>query len=120
MDVDKTINRLQITSYKNKKVKKLSLGMKQNVLLACAIISQAKVIILDEPFNGLDPIKQEQLIHILRELKKDKKLILFSSHDLDKCAEICDKVLFLHNHTLTEYSANSKHELESTFKQYFA
>lgn len=120
MDVDETINRLQITSYKNKKVKKLSQGMKQNVLLACAIISQAKAIILDEPFNGLDPIKQEQLIHILRDLKKNNKLILFSSHDLDKCAEICDKVIFLHNHTLTEYSTNSKNELETKFKHYFS
>lgn len=44
--------------------------MKQNVLVACVIVSQSKVILMDEPFNGLDPMKQEDLVHVLNELKQ--------------------------------------------------
>lgn len=94
--------------------------MKQNVLLACAIVSNAKVILMDEPFNGLDPIKQSQLINVLRSLKSKNKLIILSSHDLDKCAEVYDRVLFLHNYTLTEYRADSKEAPEDLFNQYFS
>lgn len=119
-DVDNIIKKLQISSFKYKKIKKLSLGMKQSVLLACAIASQSKVIILDEPFNGLDPMKQEHWIQILRDLKKEGKLIIFSSHDLNKCAEICDKTLFLHDHKLVEYHSKTNHELEIIFKQHFS
>jgi len=78
------------------KAKKYSLGMKQRLALAMAILTEPKLLILDEPTNGLDPSGIIELRKLLRSLSKNKKTTIFiSSHNLNEIEEICGKVVFI-------------------------
>ncbi|WAM31672.1 ABC transporter ATP-binding protein [Caldicellulosiruptor naganoensis] len=78
------------------KAKKYSLGMKQRLALAMAILTEPKLLILDEPTNGLDPSGIIELRNLLRSLSKNKKTTIFiSSHNLNEIEEICEKVIFI-------------------------
>lgn len=82
-----------------------SLGMKQKIYLIGALISNAQNIILDEPFNGLDPESVAVLKRILLSFKDKGKMILFSAHNLDLVSNFCDKVIFIdRNHRILEHS----------------
>lgn len=72
-----------------------SLGMKQKVYLIAAFLSDTRNLILDEPFNGLDPESIVILKKLLIEYKAKGKLILFSSHNLDLVANFCDSIVFI-------------------------
>lgn len=82
----------------SKKFKELSNGMKVKYLLALALSHHAELLILDEPTSGLDPVSREELLHIFRQIVKNKNCsILFSTHitsDLDKCA---DDITYIQN-----------------------
>jgi ABC-2 type transport system ATP-binding protein len=91
----KTAERIGITEYLNKKVGNYSLGMKQHLLLAMAIVNKPKLLILDEPLNGLDPTSAIKVRNLLLELSKDETTILLSSHNLSEIDRITSKILFL-------------------------
>lgn len=76
----------------NKKMGELSLGTKKKVAVIQAIITKPKLLILDEPTNGLDPIVQNKLFEILTELNKEGVTIFMSSHALDEVQKYCTKV----------------------------
>ncbi|MCA9765883.1 MAG: ABC transporter ATP-binding protein [Carnobacterium sp.] len=97
VDVEEVIKDLAIKKYVNRPIKKLSLGMKQQILIAMCIVSDADIILLDEPMNGLDPTNMKNISEQLIKLKNKGKLILFSSHILSNVDKISDKVLFLKN-----------------------
>lgn len=96
-NINNILNLLKMNDYSNIKVEKLSLGMRQHLLIAMAIISDAKLILMDEPMNGLDPTSVSNVSDILLELKSQGKLILFSSHILNNIDQVCDRVIFLNN-----------------------
>ena len=73
---------------------RLSKGQRQRVVIAAALIRDPRIIILDEPTNGLDPKERILIRNLLRDLKKDH-LILMSSHLMQEVTEICDQVLFI-------------------------
>lgn len=73
----------------------LSGGQRQRVLLARALVSHPEVLLLDEPFNGLDRERREALIEILAELKADGVAALISTHDIDLAMEACDRALLV-------------------------
>lgn len=80
----------------NEKVKKYSLGMRQRLGIAQAILHQPKVLILDEPMNGLDPIGVQELKSLLKKLSQKEKMgILISSHILSELESICNRVCIL-------------------------
>ena len=97
VNIEKVIKDLAIAEYINTPIKKLSLGMKQQILIAMCIVSDADIILLDEPMNGLDPSNMKNISYQLTKLKNQNKLILFSSHILSNVDNISDKVLFLKN-----------------------
>ncbi|WP_414839574.1 ABC transporter ATP-binding protein [Carnobacterium sp. TMP28] len=97
VNVEEVIKDLAIKEYVNRPIKKLSLGMKQQILIAMCIVSDADIILLDEPMNGLDPTNMKNISEQLIKLKNKGKLILFSSHILSNVDKISDKVLFLKN-----------------------
>jgi len=81
---------------KKKYVRDLSQGNKQKVGIAAALMAKPEVLVLDEPFNGLDPSTQIRLINLLNDLKKNNRItMLISSHDLKHVTEVCDRIAVL-------------------------
>ncbi|MGX7012942.1 ATP-binding cassette domain-containing protein [Vagococcus silagei] len=89
--------RVGISDYQNKKINKMSLGMKQKVLLATSIASGADVLIYDEILNGLDIQNVAHVSQVLIEMKQQGKTILLSSHNIFEIRKICDTIYFLIN-----------------------
>ncbi|MCM3638682.1 ABC transporter ATP-binding protein [Sporosarcina luteola] len=90
-----TAERIGITSYLNKKVKNYSLGMKQHLLLAMAVVNKPKLMILDEPLNGLDPTSAIRVRNLLLSLREEGTAILLSSHNLAEIDRVTSSILFL-------------------------
>jgi ABC-2 type transport system ATP-binding protein len=95
-----TARLIGIESYIHKKVKNYSLGMKQHLLLSMAIINRPKLLILDEPLNGLDPSSAIRVRTLLLKLFEDGTTILLSSHNLGEIDRITSNILFLKKGTL--------------------
>lgn len=93
--MDYWLDRFNLMDYKHKKVKELSKGNQQKVQFITAIIHEPKLLILDEPFSGLDPINVELFKSIILELKKKKTIIIFSSHRMEHVELFCEKLLIL-------------------------
>lgn len=93
---DKLMARLGITEYKNMLAHKLSKGNQQKVQLAATLIHDPELIILDEPFSGLDPVNTEALRILISELVDSKKYIVMSSHQMATVEEYCENLVLLH------------------------
>lgn len=101
--------KIGIISYLNKKVKNYSLGMKQHLLLAMAMVNNPKLLILDEPLNGLDPTSAIKVRELLLELLTGGTTILLSSHNLSEVDRVTSTILFLKNGSLI-HEDMSRHE----------
>lgn len=97
-----TADRIGITSYLNKKVKNYSLGMKQHLLLAMAVVNKPKLMILDEPLNGLDPTSAIRVRNLLLALRDEGTAILLSSHNLAEIDRVTSSILFLKKGSLIQ------------------
>ena len=109
---------LKMESYIDKPVSTYSLGMRQRLALGIALISYPKLLILDEPINGLDPIGIKELRNILVYLKKKYNMaIIISSHILSEIENICDKVAIIKDHKIHKIIEIKKGEknLENIF-----
>jgi len=93
---DALMERLGITEYKNMLAHKLSKGNQQKVQLAATLIHDPELIILDEPFSGLDPVNTEALRVLISELVDSKKYIVMSSHQMATVEEYCENLVLLH------------------------
>lgn len=93
--IDAWLDRFEVNGNKSEKIKTLSKGNQQKVQLICTLIHQPKLIILDEPFSGLDPINAELLKTAILDAKNNGAIIIFSSHDMANVEEICDSLLML-------------------------
>jgi len=88
--------RLQITEAIPKKAEELSKGMQQKIQFITALIHEPELIIMDEPFSGLDPVNAGLLEDTLLELRKEGKAILFSTHRIDQVEKLCDEISLIH------------------------
>ena len=93
--LDDWLERFQIKEYKNRKIKELSKGNQQKIQFISAVISEPKLLILDEPFTGLDPINVEMFMEAIREFKKKGCSIIFSSHRMEHVEMFCEKLVIL-------------------------
>ena len=93
--LDYYLDRFNINEYKNRKIKELSKGNQQKIQFICSIINDPDLLILDEPFSGLDPINVELFKSIIVELSKKGSMIIFSSHRMDHVELFCKKILVL-------------------------
>lgn len=94
--INEIVHKLGIEGYVNKKAKKYSLGMKQRLGIAQAVLSYPPVLVLDEPTNGLDPAIVPQLREFIKYIAKEKHTaVLISSHILSEIELMCDKVAFI-------------------------
>lgn len=93
--LDKLLERFHISEYKNRKIKELSKGNQQKVQFITAILHEPKLLILDEPFSGLDPINVEEFMKMINELKDKGTSIIFSSHRMEHVELFCDELVIL-------------------------
>jgi ABC-2 type transport system ATP-binding protein len=89
---DAWIERLGVASRRDDEVQKLSLGNQQRVQLAAALVHDPQILILDEPFSGLDPVAVDVMSDVLRERAAAGVPVVFSSHQLDLVQRLCDRV----------------------------
>jgi ABC-2 type transport system ATP-binding protein len=92
--------RLEITEALPKKTEELSKGMQQKIQFISTLLHEPELIIMDEPFSGLDPVNASLLIETLLDLRKEGKTILFSTHRMDQVEKMCDSIALIHNSQL--------------------
>jgi ABC-2 type transport system ATP-binding protein len=93
--IDAWLKRIEMTEWKNKKWEELSKGMQQKVQFVSTILHSPDLVILDEPFSGLDPISAGLLKEIVQELKENNKTIIFSTHLMEQAEELCDEICLI-------------------------
>jgi len=95
--IDYWLGRLDMTEYRNKKLETLSKGNQQKIQLITALAHDPDIIILDEPFSGLDPVNAMLLKDVVKEQIAKGKIVLFSSHQMSYIEEFCDSIAILNN-----------------------
>ena len=91
------LERLELGAWKDKKVEDLSKGMQQKVQFIAAIMSKPEVLILDEPFSGMDPVNQEMFKDLILEMNRSGCTVIFSTHVMDSAEKICREIALI-NH----------------------
>ena len=95
-DLDYIIDAIGLKERINDKVKKYSLGMKERLAIGCSLVGNPKLLILDEPTNGLDPTGIIELRNLINKLSNEYKMTIFlSSHQLNEIEQICNRVAFI-------------------------
>ena len=89
------LERFDLAAHKNKKVKELSKGMQQKAQLISTLLHQPDLIIIDEPFAGLDPINVQLAKDLLREVRTHGGTILMSTHQMQQVEELCDRIVLI-------------------------
>jgi len=95
--VDDWLKRLELYDWKNKKPTDLSKGMQQKVQFIASVIHNPEVMILDEPFSGLDPVSVDLLKSVILDLKRQGRTIIFSTHQMEQVEQMCDDICLI-NH----------------------
>ena len=98
--IDYWLERLEMTEYRNKRLDTLSKGNQQKIQLITALTHDPDIIILDEPFSGLDPVNAMLLKDVVKEQISKNKIVLFSSHQMSYIEEFCDSIAILNNGTV--------------------
>jgi ABC-type uncharacterized transport system ATPase subunit/ABC-type Na+ efflux pump permease subunit len=113
--IDFWLNKVDLYDYKKKKIEELSKGMQQKVQLVAAFIHDPELLILDEPFSGLDPINTKLIKDILLDLKREGKTIILSTHQMDQVERMCDRILLINQGKRILYG--SLDEIKSNYKE---
>ncbi|MBX7171635.1 MAG: ATP-binding cassette domain-containing protein [Pyrinomonadaceae bacterium] len=93
--IDFWLDRMGLSEWKLKKANDLSKGMSQKIQFIAAVLHEPDLIILDEPFSGLDPVNVETLLEVIAELKKKGKTIIFSTHLMETAERLCDDIILI-------------------------
>jgi len=93
--IDFWMDRMNLGEWKRKKTTDLSKGMQQKIQFISAVLHDPELLILDEPFAGLDPINVEFLIDVIDEFKTQEKTIIFSTHLMETAERLCDDILLI-------------------------
>jgi ABC-2 type transport system ATP-binding protein len=105
---------------KRKLIRNLSSGNRQKIGIAAALMPKPEILVLDEPFNSLDPTTQIRLKTILKSWKKEKEItMLISSHDLNHITEVCNRIVILHEGIMVQDLVTNPDTL-SVLEEYFA
>ena len=94
-ELDKWLKRFEIEEYKHRKIKELSKGNQQKIQFIAAVINNPRLLILDEPFAGLDPVNVEMFMSAVKEFKNNGAIIIFSSHRMEHVELFCEKLVVL-------------------------
>ena len=113
-EIDYWMDKLKVSEYKNMTAEKLSKGNQQKVQFITAILNDPELIVLDEPFSGLDPVNTELLKEVILELVEKGKYIVMSSHQMTSIEEFCSDVVII-NKGKTVLKGNLK-KIKDTYK----
>ena len=95
-DIHRWLDRMGANEWAHKKIDALSKGMAQKVQFISAVIHQPQLLILDEPFSGLDPVNMEVLRDAVLDLRRQGTTIVFSTHDMDMAEQLCDYIFMIY------------------------
>lgn len=101
------LEQVDLLKHKNKKISQLSSGMQQKVQLGTTLIHDPEILILDEPFKGLDPLNRQLFIDIFLEKAKKGTTILYSTHVIDEAQKMADKILIINKGKRIEYGTTT-------------
>lgn len=93
--IDEWLERLGLAEWADKKIDALSKGMAQKVQFISAIVTRPRLVILDEPFSGLDPVNAESLKDAVLELRRQGVTVVFSTHDMASAERLCDRIFMI-------------------------
>jgi ABC-2 type transport system ATP-binding protein len=111
--IDEWLGRVKLSEWKNKRSMELSKGMQQKIQFITAVLHDPDLLILDEPFSGLDPINVELLKEVVLDLKRAGKTIIFSTHQMEVAEKICDDICLLNKSR--KVLEGSLREIKSSF-----
>lgn len=94
-DIDEWLERFELTDWANRRIDTLSKGMAQKVQFISAVIARPKLLVLDEPFSGLDPLNMEVLKDAVVSLHRNGTTVIFSTHDMDIAERMCDTIFMI-------------------------
>ena len=94
-ELEKWLDRFKVPEYMNKKVEELSKGNQQKIQFISAVIHKPELLILDEPFSGLDPVNVEMMMEAVIDLKESGTTIVFSSHQMATVEQLCERLCIL-------------------------
>ena len=112
-ELSKWLDRFHIPEYENKRVEELSKGNQQKIQFIAAVLHKPTLLILDEPFSGLDPVNVEMLKNAVLDLKDNGSTIVFSSHRMEHVEEMCESLCIMHHGQPVVHG--SLREVKSTF-----
>ena len=94
--IDDYLERMEATSWQKKRIEQLSKGMAQKIQFIVALIADPELVILDEPFSGLDPVNLDLIRNIVLELRNRGTTVIFSTHDMSQAQQMCDRVFMIY------------------------
>lgn len=116
--VSLALKRVDMESFRKRQIGELSGGQRKRVFLARALAQESEVILLDEPFTGVDAKTEQQIIALLKELRDEQKVMLVSTHNLEAVPDFCDRTILIKG-TIIDYGLTkdifTRENLEKTF-----
>ena len=111
--IDDYLERFDLATQKNKNVKELSKGMQQKAQIIATLLHRPELVIIDEPFTGLDPVNTRMVKDLLQDLRAEGVTIMMSTHHMHQVEELCDRILLIHHGRAMLYG-----DLESIRRRY--
>jgi len=99
------MERFDLAQHKQKKVKELSKGMQQKAQIISTLLHRPELVIIDEPFSGLDPVNTQMVKSLLLDLHRDGVTIIMSTHQMHQVEELCDRILLINHGRVVLYGA---------------
>jgi ABC-2 type transport system ATP-binding protein len=93
--VNEALEKVALTDWRKKRVEALSKGMQQKLQFIASTIHRPELVILDEPFGGLDPINVELLLKLMAELRRGDATVIFSTHQMETAERLCDRIVLI-------------------------
>src|SRR5205807_9744310 len=94
--IDAWLERMDLAAWANKKIQALSKGMSQKVQFIAAVVTRPELLLLDEPFSGLDPVNAEVIREAILALRREGTTVLFSTHDMAVAEKMCDFIFMIY------------------------
>jgi ABC-2 type transport system ATP-binding protein len=111
--IDRWLERMQLSEWKSKKTTDLSKGMQQKIQFVSTVLHDPDLLILDEPFSGLDPVNVEFMIDVMSEFKSQDKTIIFSTHLMETAERLCNDILLINK--AKKVVAGSLREIKASY-----